>query len=166
MTTTNTDPGCAPSYAHRWTREGCGCGGCAQNPGVRSLGGTTYRYEARCVVCGVRRVETRYGSQRNPGERDSVSYEVGDVDPVESSTEQRRQRRNRAARHRRAIAAALRAPAVQSALEGLVGCPVGGWPETRQAETRLGDELPRGVRAREVIALALREDASGRYQRR
>lgn len=26
---------------------------------------------------------------------------------------------------------------------GLDGCPVGGWPETRQAMLRLADELPR-----------------------
>lgn len=100
----SSEPDCEGEYVHRWTREGTG--GCSQNPGVWSLGGTTMRYAARCMVCGVGRTEIRHGSQRNPGERDSVRYEehAYRILDFERLSEMRRQDRNRRARERRATA--------------------------------------------------------------
>ena len=57
---------------HEWTSEGMG--GCDENPGVWSLGGTTIRINMRCIHCEMVRSETFYGSQRNPYECDSVRY--------------------------------------------------------------------------------------------
>ncbi len=55
---------------HCWEGEG----GCDSNPGVWSVGGTTMQYVAVCSECGLRRTEVKHGSQRNPGEADSVEY--------------------------------------------------------------------------------------------
>lgn len=49
-------------------------GGCEQNPGQFSHGGTVYSSSEHCRICGLVRVETTYGSQRNPGEHDTVEY--------------------------------------------------------------------------------------------
>lgn len=49
-------------------------GGCRENPGVWSLGGTAMRFAAHCTACGLRRVEHVTGSQRNPGEHDTTEY--------------------------------------------------------------------------------------------
>ena len=59
---------------HDWTREGEG--GCESNPGVRSTGGTSMSFASHCKTCGLRRSEHSTGSQRNPGEHDTVSYEM------------------------------------------------------------------------------------------
>jgi hypothetical protein len=59
---------------HSWSSEGEG--GCSENPGVWSLGGTTIHTSEHCAHCGLRRKVTMYGSQRNPGQCDSVTYEV------------------------------------------------------------------------------------------
>ena len=58
---------------HVWTAEDL-LSGCRENPGVWALGGTTIGAEMRCRRCDLRRHETRHGSQRNPGECDSVYY--------------------------------------------------------------------------------------------
>lgn len=60
---------------HDWTSEGEG--GCDENPGVWSLGGTAMKFRAHCRHCGLIRVVRSTGSQRNPGEHDTVSYEPG-----------------------------------------------------------------------------------------
>jgi hypothetical protein len=99
------EPDCVEGLEHKWTRQGEG--GCDQNPGVWSLGGTSYQYSAHCRWCGARRVELRHGSQRNPYECDSVSYEEGDRDEDAITAEMRRLDRNRkATRRRHAIAVA------------------------------------------------------------
>jgi hypothetical protein len=94
------EPDCVDGLAHRWTADGTG--GCDSNPGVWSTGGTSYRFAARCVLCGCGRSETHHGSQRNPGECDSVSYETSEyaVDESEARLERARQIRNRKARAR------------------------------------------------------------------
>ena len=61
---------------HEWTSEGEG--GCNQNPGVWSTGGTTMVFTSHCRNCGLHKTETALGSQRNPGEHDRVSYSVSD----------------------------------------------------------------------------------------
>jgi hypothetical protein len=63
---------------------------------VWSLGGTTYRFERRCVYCGVREIETRHGR----GECDELRYEDGEPDDDAIATERRRLRRNQLARRR------------------------------------------------------------------
>ena len=62
---------------HDWTGEGMG--GCDENPGVFSAGGTGISICRRCTRCGLERVEHFTGVQRNPGECDTVEYkEVGE----------------------------------------------------------------------------------------
>ncbi len=62
-----------PECEHDWSSEGEG--GCTENPGVWSTGGTTMVYSSHCTLCGLHRVETQYGSQRNPEQHDTVQYE-------------------------------------------------------------------------------------------
>jgi len=62
---------------HEWTSEGEG--GCDENPGVWSLGGTTLFFRRHCRKCGLIRTETCYGSQRNPGQADEVKYEMPEL---------------------------------------------------------------------------------------
>lgn len=69
------EPDCVGGGAHRWK----GVGGCDENPGVQSLGGTALGFEAKCTQCGVFRYEVSRGSQRNPGECDSVRYSDADA---------------------------------------------------------------------------------------
>lgn len=59
---------------HDWTSEGEG--GCDQNPGVWSTGGTSMTFASHCRTCGLHRTEYSTGSQRNPGEHDTVEYEM------------------------------------------------------------------------------------------
>ena len=61
---------------HDWTREGEG--GCSQNPGVWSTGGTGLVIRSHCRDCGLQREEHIVGSQRNPGEHDTVVYGMPD----------------------------------------------------------------------------------------
>lgn len=60
--------------SHDWTSEGEG--GCDENPGVWSLGGTAMSFSSHCRHCGVRRVEYDPGCQRNHGEFREVRYEL------------------------------------------------------------------------------------------
>lgn len=59
---------------HEWTSEGEG--GCTENPGVWSLGGTTMLFKSHCEKCGLKREEVHHGSQRNPGQADKVTYSI------------------------------------------------------------------------------------------
>jgi hypothetical protein len=61
---------------HAWSPKGMG--GCAANPGVWSIGGTAFEYRDACTHCGVVRVIVRLGCQRNPGQCDSVRFELED----------------------------------------------------------------------------------------
>lgn len=38
------------------------------------LGGTTMRHRVTCPDCGLTRIETNFGAQRNPGDVDSVEF--------------------------------------------------------------------------------------------
>lgn len=58
---------------HDWTAEGEG--GCDENPGVWSVGGTAMTFATHCRKCGLHRTEHSTGSQRNPGEHDTTTYE-------------------------------------------------------------------------------------------
>lgn len=57
---------------HDWTAEGEG--GCSENPGVFGHGGTTMSFSTHCRRCGLHRCVTALGSQRNPGDHDTVEY--------------------------------------------------------------------------------------------
>lgn len=57
---------------HDWTAEGEG--GCDENPGVWSTGGTSMVFHTHCKKCGLHRVERSTGPQHNPGEHDTVEY--------------------------------------------------------------------------------------------
>lgn len=59
---------------HDWTGEGEG--GCGDNPGVWATSGTSMSFSAHCRKCGLQRRERTTGSQRDPGEHDTVSYEM------------------------------------------------------------------------------------------
>lgn len=61
-----------PDCDHDWTSEGEG--GCDQNPGVWSTGGTSMSFASHCRTCGLHRTEYHCGGQRNPGEHDTVEY--------------------------------------------------------------------------------------------
>ncbi len=58
---------------HDWSAEGEG--GCDENPGVWSTGGTSLTFSTHCRKCGLQRTEYSTGMQRNPGEHDTVKYE-------------------------------------------------------------------------------------------
>lgn len=62
-----------PDCDHEWSSEGEG--GCDENPGVWSTGGTSMTFQSHCTKCGLRRTEYTTGSQHNPGEHDTVEYE-------------------------------------------------------------------------------------------
>jgi len=66
------------SCPHDWTGEGEG--GCDENPGVWSTGGTSMVYRSHCRHCGLIRIERDPGSQRNPGEHPTVRYSLPDND--------------------------------------------------------------------------------------
>jgi len=59
---------------------------------------------------------------------------------------------------------------VQQGLNGLDGCPVGGWGETDQAMRRLREELPfrqdRDWTLGDLVAREMVEDSTGRWRRR
>lgn len=57
---------------HIWTAEGEG--GCTENPGVWSTGGTSLVFKTHCLNCGLQRTEWFAGFQRNPGEHDTVFF--------------------------------------------------------------------------------------------
>lgn len=58
---------------HDWSAEGEG--GCQENPGVWSTGGTSMVFKRHCRKCGLKRTENWTGAQRNPGEHDTFEYE-------------------------------------------------------------------------------------------
>ena len=64
------------SCGHDWTGEGEG--GCDENPGVWSTGGTSMLFVRHCTRCGLIRTERDPGSQRNPGECPTVEYSLPD----------------------------------------------------------------------------------------
>lgn len=61
---------------HDWTSEGEG--GCTENPGVWSTGGTSMSFASHCRTCGLHRKEMTCGSQRNPGDHDTTKYTFPD----------------------------------------------------------------------------------------
>lgn len=65
-------PNCDDGEGHDWTAEGEG--GLTENPGVWSTGGTSMTFKTHCSKCGLQRTEHSTGSQRNPGEHDTVEY--------------------------------------------------------------------------------------------
>lgn len=68
-------------YDHDWCSDGEG--GCDENPGVWSTGGTSMVFKSHCRRCGLHRTEMHTGSQRNPGEHDTVEYEMLDDETIE-----------------------------------------------------------------------------------
>lgn len=71
--------GCALSADdHDWSSEGEG--GLEDNPGVWSTGGTSLLTREHCTRCGLHRESHYLGSQRNPGEADTVEYWLGERD--------------------------------------------------------------------------------------
>lgn len=69
---------------------------------------------------------------------------------------------------RQSIKQALRSTEIVRALSGLVGCPVGGWAETKQAMARIDDAIPirslRSYTASSLVEAAMRVDSAQRYQ--
>lgn len=59
---------------HDWTSDGEG--GCDENPGVWSTGGTSMSISDHCRRCGLHRTVHSTGSQRNPGDCDTVAYRM------------------------------------------------------------------------------------------
>lgn len=50
--------------------------GLKENPGVWMTGGTAMTIKTHCAKCGLKRTERSTGSQRNPGEHDTVEFEL------------------------------------------------------------------------------------------
>ena len=67
------EPDCADGQEHVWSSEDMG--GCTENPGVWSLGGTTLLFKAQCEHCGIVRTEKLLGSQRNEFDCDTRTFE-------------------------------------------------------------------------------------------
>lgn len=65
------------------------------------------------------------------------------------------------------IKGALKNKSIVRALNGLVGCPSGGWPETNQAFRQLREELPRREERNytmfELVGHCLTVDHADRY---
>lgn len=75
------EPECPESESgHEWTSEFEG--GCTENPGVWSTGGTRLSFSAHCRCCGMSRKQVSVGSQRNPGEHDTTEYGAPDAEWV------------------------------------------------------------------------------------
>lgn len=72
------EPECADGEEHEWESPYKIVGGFKENPGVWSLGGTTMSFRSVCCYCGAHKHETSYGSQRNPGQCDQVTYDEAD----------------------------------------------------------------------------------------
>ena len=66
---------------HDWTSDGEG--GCRENPGVWATGGTSMTFKSHCRKCGLHRTEHATGSQKNPGEHDTVKYRLMSEDEIE-----------------------------------------------------------------------------------
>lgn len=64
---------------HDWRSPYSLLGGLRENPGVWGRGGTTTETKTVCACCGKYRTETHAGSQRNPGDAESV-VEYSDAD--------------------------------------------------------------------------------------
>lgn len=79
-----SDAGGDTNCGHDWTSEGEG--GCDENPGVWSTGGTSMKFASHCRKCGLHRTERSTGSQCSPGEHDTVSYEQPESWCVECQT--------------------------------------------------------------------------------
>lgn len=76
------EPECTDESGHDWQSPYPVVGGIDSNPGVWSTGGTTIVTKECCSHCGVYRIQTAYGSQRNPGQCDAVEYEDADEDSL------------------------------------------------------------------------------------
>lgn len=76
-------PECVEGEDHEWESPLECVGGIDSNPGVWSLGGTTITFKECCCKCGKYKIETQYGSQRNPGQVDEVEYEDADEASLE-----------------------------------------------------------------------------------
>jgi hypothetical protein len=77
------EPQCPEADEHDWTSEYEG--GCTENPGVWSTGGTSMVFRSHCRHCGMERVERHTGSQRNPGECDTTTYGEPDSEWVKEN---------------------------------------------------------------------------------
>lgn len=75
-----------PHCDHEWTSKGEG--GCRENPGVWSTGGTSMVFCSHCRLCGLHRTEHHTGSQRNPDEHDTVEYSQPENWCMECESEQ------------------------------------------------------------------------------
>lgn len=58
----------ADDEGHVWRQPYSVVGGVKENPGTWSTGGTSFRFEHVCRLCGCYKIEDQPGFQRNPGE--------------------------------------------------------------------------------------------------
>jgi hypothetical protein len=77
------EPDCVDGRDHEWTTDSEG--GCDDNPGCQSYGGTAYSFSEHCCSCGLHREVITAGSQRDLDECDSVTYTDGIPDPEETT---------------------------------------------------------------------------------
>lgn len=74
-----SEPECVNKAGHVWKSPHKLVGGIKENPGVWSLGGTKMSFREVCACCGLYKTEKHYGSQRNPDEEDTATYEDADA---------------------------------------------------------------------------------------
>ena len=68
---------CESEDGHDWQSPVEIVGGCAENPGVFSSGGTRFDFYEICQTCGMRKHSWDQGAQRNPGQAsEGVEYEA------------------------------------------------------------------------------------------
>jgi len=72
------EPECSSEDGHDWKSTHKVVRGLKENPGVFSRGGTTLTIVRCCANCGLYKRETLCGSQRNPGQCDTVEYDDAD----------------------------------------------------------------------------------------
>lgn len=79
------EPDCTSEEGHDWQYPFECVGGIKENPGVWSGGGTTMIYKECCARCGAYKKTVMFGSQRNPGQCDTVEYLDADDDSLKWS---------------------------------------------------------------------------------
>ena len=113
-------------------------------------------------------VEIQWSGELPDGENRKARKLVAIANGAPTKSDQARHRKEQMAKSKQAIKQALCNKAIVRALNGLCGCPAGGWPQTDQAMRQLRDNLPRAVDRSytlyELIDYALYVNHADRYE--
>lgn len=75
-------PDCKDGQEHEWHTPHNVLGGLEENPGVWSAGGTSMVFKSVCKHCGCVKTEFFCGTQRNPGQCDTIEYDSENIDAL------------------------------------------------------------------------------------